>query len=257
MVAGRRRSYLLHVPSGYTGARQLPVVVTLHGYGQTAEEQLALSDFPALADRDRFVVVAPESLGRGWDFSPPSSDYTFIRSLTAALPSVACVDPHRFYATGISEGAAVVFALACTNVGDFAAYGAVAGAFYWPQCDGAPPRPIVYFHGTADPLVPINGGQIAGGTVAPARTSMATWAAHNGCQSGPRQSAVTSDVTLLTWTGCQDGADVDYYVIADGGHSWPGAPPAIARAAGTNLGRTTESISASQIMWDFFASQRR
>jgi poly(3-hydroxybutyrate) depolymerase len=121
----------------------------------------------------------------------------------------------------------------------------------------APPQPIVYFHGTADPLVPINGEVVAGITVAPARQAMADWAAHNGCSAGPHQSPVTADVTLIGWSGCRDDADIDYYVIAGGGHSWPGAPLAIVRTAGLFYGHTTESISASQIMWDFFARRSR
>jgi polyhydroxybutyrate depolymerase len=260
-VGGSARSYLLHTPPSYNGVRRFPVVVTFHGLGASAHEQLALSDFPAVADRDGFVVVAPQSRGPGWDFlTPPSwpeSDAAFIVALMADLPSVACVDPHRFYATGISNGAAVVFALACANIGGFAAYGAAAGAFYNPACDHAPPQPIVYFHGTADPLVPIGGGKVFGITVPPARQSMDQWAAHNGCPAGPRPSAIGSDVTLLAWTGCRNGADVDYYVIAGGGHSWPGAPPAIARVADRFFGHTTETISASQIMWDFFAQRHR
>jgi polyhydroxybutyrate depolymerase len=241
--------------------RRLPVVVTFHGLGANAAEQLALSDFAAVADRNDFLVVAPESRGAGWDFvspaSRPGSDAAFVVALMRALPSVACVDTHRFYATGISNGAAAVFGLACGNVGGFAAYGAVAGAFYVPACAGAPPQPIVYFHGTADPLVPINGGKVFGVTVAPARQSMAQWAAHNGCRPAAHQSAVASDVTLITWAGCRDGAEVDYYIVAGGGHSWPGAPPAIARVADLVFGRTTQSISASQIMWDFFAHRTR
>jgi polyhydroxybutyrate depolymerase len=255
------RSYLIHVPPGYNGVRPLPVVVTFHGFGATAQAQLALSGFAAVADRNGFVVVAPESRGPGWDFlSPPSrpgSDAAFVVALLRDLRSVASIDPRRCYATGISNGAAVVFALACGNVGGFAAYGAVAGAFYAPVCDRAPPQPIVYFHGTADPLVPIGGGKVFGITVAPAGQTMAAWAAHNGCQAAPSRSVIAPDVTLLAWPGHRSDADVHYYIVAGGGHSWPGAPRGIARVIDRFLGASTESISASQIMWDFFTHRSR
>jgi polyhydroxybutyrate depolymerase len=255
------RSYLLHVPHGYTGVRPLPAVVTFHGFGASAGAQLALSDFAAVADRNGFLVVAPESRGPGWDFlrppSRPGSDAAFVLALLDDLRSVASVDPHRIYATGISNGAAVVFALACANIGGFAAYGAVAGAFYSPLCDRAPPQPIVYFHGTADRLVPIGGGRVFGVTVAPVGQTMAQWAAHNGCRAEPRRSVIAPDVTLLTFRGGRDGADVHYYVIAGGGHCWPGAPPGIGRVTDRFLGRTTGSISASRIMWDYFAQRSR
>jgi polyhydroxybutyrate depolymerase len=260
-VGGADRAYLLHVPPGHEGIRPLPAVVTFHGLGANAQAQLALSGFAAVADRNGFAVVAPESRGLGWDFltpaSRPRSDAAFVVALLRELRSVAYVDPHRVYATGISNGAAVVFALACANVGGFAAYGAVAGAFYTPLCDRAPPQPLVYFHGTADPLVPIGGGRVFGVTVAPAGQTMARWAAHNGCGAEPRRSVIASDVTLLTFHGGRGGADVQYYVIAGGGHCWPGAPAGIARVTDRFLGHTTESISASQIMWDFFALRSR
>ncbi|HXW88296.1 MAG TPA: PHB depolymerase family esterase [Streptosporangiaceae bacterium] len=260
-VDGSARSYLIHIPPSYNGLRPLPVVVTFHGLGATAQAQLALSGFAAVADRNGFVVVAPQARRFGWDFltppSRPGSDAAFVVALLRDLRSVACVDPQRCYVSGISNGAAVVFALACGNVGGFAAYGAVAGAFYSPRCYRAPPQPIVYFHGTADRLVPIDGGRVFGVPIAPARQSMAAWAAHNGCPAGARRSVVASDVTLFSWAGGRGGADVDYYVIAGGGHSWPGADRSIAQFTDRFLGRTTESISASQIMWDFFARRSR
>ncbi len=260
-INNAERSYLVHVPPGYTDVRPVPVVVTFHGFGASAQAQLALSGFSAVADRNGFLVVAPESRGLGWDFltppSRPGSDASFVVAVLDDLRLVARIDPHRVYATGISNGAAVVFALACANVGGFAAYGAVAGAFYAPLCDRAPPQPLVYFHGTADPLVPIGGGRVFGVSVAPAGQTMARWATHNGCGAEPHPSVVASDVTLLTFHGGRDGADVHYYVIAGGGHCWPGAPPAIGRVTDRFLGHTTQSISASQIMWDFFANRRR
>jgi polyhydroxybutyrate depolymerase len=260
-VHGADRSYLVHVPAAYNGVRPLPVVVTFHGFGASAGAQLALSGFAAVADRNGFAVVAPESRGPGWDFlrppSRPGSDAAFVIAVLDDLRSVARVDSGRVYATGISNGAAVVFALACANVGGFAAYGTVAGAFYSPLCDRAPPQPIVYFHGTADRLVPIGGGRVFGVLVAPAGQTMARWAAHNGCRAEPRRSEIASDVTLLTYDGGRDGADVHYYVIAGGGHSWPGAPAGIGLVTDRFLGHTTGSISASQIMWDYFARRSR
>jgi polyhydroxybutyrate depolymerase len=250
-VDGSARSHLLHIPPAYNGVRRLPVVVTFHGLGDNAAEQLAVSGLAAVADRNGFVVVAPESRGPGWDLgtapSRPGSDAAFVVALRHDLPSVACVDEHRFDATGFSNGAAEVFALACANIGGFAAYGAVAGAYYLPACDRGPPQPIVYFHGTADPVVPIGGEIDSGITIAPARRYMAEWAAHNGCSAATHQMVISSDVTLVTWSGCRDDADVDCYIIAGGGHSWPGAP----------AGDTNDSVSASQIRWDFFAQRSR
>jgi polyhydroxybutyrate depolymerase len=98
---------------------------------------------------------------------------------------------------------------------------------------------------------------VFGVTVTPASQTRAQWAARNGCGAEPRRSVIGSDVTLLTLHGGREGADVQYDVIAGGGHCWPGAPAGIGRVADGSAGHTTESISASQVRWDFFAQRSR
>ncbi len=55
-------------------------------------------------------------------------------------------------------------------------------------------------------------------------------------------------VARRAYTHCADGADVVLYTIQGGGHSWPGGgylPECF-------VGRTTQSIDASSVMWAFF-----
>ena len=81
----------------------------------------------------------------------------------------------------------MTFALACAPKQSFAAFGGVGASFYRPVCNAAPPAPIIYFHGTADPVVPYEGGRVAGSParsitarVTAANQNMADWANHNG-----------------------------------------------------------------------------
>jgi poly(3-hydroxybutyrate) depolymerase len=60
------------------------------------------------------------------------------------------------------------------------------------------------------------------------------------------------DVRLTEWTECADDADVDYYRIARGGHTWPGTAPVIADAIEPTLGKTSQTVAASRLMWEFF-----
>jgi polyhydroxybutyrate depolymerase len=253
-VGGQARSYLVSIPPGYTGTAAVPVVYTFHGLGSNDRQQLAYSGFGKLGDQDGFIVVAPQAKGKvaEWDFlTPPrvpTSDAAFVEDLVRSVNATYCIDPNRQFATGISNGSAVVFALACSGLYPFAAYGGVAGAFFSDHCP-AGPTPIIYFHGTADPLVPIDGGKTVGNAdVKPAGQTMQAWADHDSCSSSPATSAVASDVTLHAWSGCADGTSVEYFVIAGGGHSWPGA----VSVAGGLLGPTTHSISATTLMWSFF-----
>lgn len=240
------RSFLLHVPRDVRNPS--PAVVTLHGRGSNAQEQLLLTGFEQQSEEGRFLVVAPNAVGGRWDLTG-TSDVEFIDRVLDAVP---CLDRSRVYASGMSMGSGMTFALACTPERRFAAFGGVALAAYQSQCDAAPPAPIIYFHGTADPIVPFRGGQPEGETVTlpPAPRAMRQWAAHNQCTADGVQR--DADVTQREWTQCAADADVDYYRVRGGGHTWPGADPFIAGAIEQTLGKTTQTVNATRLMWQFF-----
>ena len=85
--------------------------------------------------------------------------------------------------------------------------------------------------------------------------AMQEWADHNGCTQDASDE-VGNDVTLREWTQCQANADVEYYRVRGGGHTWPGASPFIADAIEPRLGKTTQTVDASRLMWEFFEGIR-
>ena len=245
-VSVGNRSFLLHVPTDFRDPS--PVVFTFHGRGSNAQQQLLLTGFEQVSEEGRFLVVAPQARNGRWDFTGGDTQY-----LQAVADAVPCADPERVYASGMSMGSALTFALACTPERKFAAFGGVALTVFEPQCETTPPAPIIYFHGTKDQVVPFRGGRPQGEDVnLPAvPVAMREWAAHNGC-TDEQASKVGKDVTLREWTSCESGADVEYYRVRGGGHTWPGASPFIADAIEQTLGKTTQSVDASRLMWEFF-----
>jgi polyhydroxybutyrate depolymerase len=150
-------------------------------------------------------------------------------------------------------GSAMTFALACAPQRTFAAFGGVALTLYEPQCEQSPPAPIIYFHGTRDQVVRFGGGQPANEdvTLPSVPAAMRDWAQHNEC-TVTQTTDVAKDVRLREWTGCADDVEVDYYRVRGGGHTWPGTSPFIADAVEQSLGKTTQSVNASRLMWEFF-----
>ncbi len=261
-VDGEQRTYELDVPASYAGAKPTPVVFTFHGRGSTGSQQLFLSGMDQVGNQNNFIVVAPSAIDGQWQFpltgSQTTADTAFLTELTTALETRLCIDKTRIYASGMSLGSAMTFVLACAKDRKFAAFGGVGASFYRQQCNESAPAPFIYFHGTADPIVPFEGGSVSGSPVgsltarvSPATENIQKWAAHNGCPAKPSKKQI-GDTTLIAWTGCTNNASVDFYRINGSGHTWPGADETIALFLEPQLGSTTQSVKASELMWKFF-----
>ena len=247
--AGVERSYVLYVPVG--PPRPRPVVVSIHGWGGNAAQQLDYTGIEAVSEREDFLVVAPNGAG-----TPPhfeligTQDVDFIVAMIDDVANHACIDRDRVFATGMSNGGAMSSVLGCRAADTFAAVAPVAAIVYIePFCANTAAIPVIAFMGTADTVVPFAGGRVnccGEWYVRPASDAMHDWAVHNGCAVPPIIERVGTDVELRRWDGCRDGAATRFYVVEDGGHSWPGAVPI------EGLGKTTTSVDATEEVWMFF-----
>lgn len=252
---GHTREYLLHVPPQYDGTTPAPVVVMFHGLGGDPETVVEATDMTTRADADDTILVVP--LGRGkpsqWNFrepvTDPQSDLAFVRDLMQEVQRTGCVDADRVFAAGFSNGSALTLALACDGSTRFAAYAAVAGPFYEPQCDDAPPASIIYFHGTADTTVPFSGAETVIGKLPPVNDTMSKWATRGRCPSAGATTTADDDVHHFAWRGCRGGTDVDIYAVVGGVHGWPGGGP---MSPGRSSHTAESPIDATALMWTFF-----
>jgi polyhydroxybutyrate depolymerase len=256
---GKTRTYQLYVPAAYKGTKPVPLVFNFHGFGSNAVQQMAYGDFKPQANKNDFLIVAPDGQGSGAgrhfsfaDSGGLQNDVQMVQSLLNHIEATLCVDSARVYSTGMSDGGAMTSVLACTLPNKFAAFAPVAVVVY---CGSAKSRPVAIqgYSGTADPVVPYNGGAVhcCGGTVLPSKpASMAKWAAHNKCNPKFTDVRVSSQVRRRTWTGCTGTSAVVFYIIIGGGHTWPGGIPI------PSLGLTTQQIKASDLIWKFFAAHK-
>jgi polyhydroxybutyrate depolymerase len=254
---GQRRTYQLYVPTSYTGTAKVPLVFNFHGWGSTAAEQMALADFGPIADQNDFLVVAPNGQDRGgrhWSFvAQPGlqSDVAMVGALLERIQASLCVDGRRVYATGMSDGGAMTSVLACTSADRFAAFAAVAVVVY---CADGEDRalPIQSYAGSKDPIVPTSGGRVSccGNPTLPSKAStLAKWGKHNRCK-GYSDVMIKPHVLRRTWRDCKPGSAAVYYLVKGDGHTWPGGPSL------GSLGHATKEISASKLIWDFFAAHK-
>jgi polyhydroxybutyrate depolymerase len=256
---GAERSYLLYVPASYDPAAPTPLVLSIHGFASWPANQMEVSQWNELAGEHGFIVAYPEGTGfpKRWNTSGTAGeggadDVTFLLELIDTLSQQYPIDPQRVYVNGLSNGGGMSNTLACLRPERIAAMGGVAGAYTEPAggCNPGRPVPVIAFHGTADRIVPYEGGQAGpSGWVFPAVPDWAAaWAERNGCDAPPEDLPAQGEVSGVRYTGCTSDADVVFYTVAGGGHNWPGG----GRLPEVIVGHTTEDIDASATMWEFF-----
>ena len=135
------RDYQVYLPDDLTGPA--PLVMVLHGCGQTSADVQRDWGMRAAADRYRFILVTPAITRwdglRGpncWGFwlpqhrqrrrGEPEDLYQIAREVEQRYP----IDPQRRYLTGLSSGGAMTAILAVTHNDYWAAVATVAGLPY-------------------------------------------------------------------------------------------------------------------------------
>jgi polyhydroxybutyrate depolymerase len=233
--------------------------MVLHGTGGSGATIAEYAGFDALGERERLIVAYPDGLNANWADGRPGGeggeDVAFIQRLIESLTTALNIDPARVYAFGHSTGGTMAQRLACRLPGQVAAVGAVAAPmpeYLKPECDGSAPVPIVLIQGTDDSNFAWLG---IPGTFLGAHATRDYWAAHNGCGIAsaqmPLPDSAPADGTLTIreqFTLCNDEAEVDFYGVYGGGHTYPGHT----FPGSQLLGPTSMDFDAAETLWAFF-----
>jgi polyhydroxybutyrate depolymerase len=266
---GLARTYIVHVPAGVT--RPSGLVVNLHAAGATGGDQAALTHYDSVADAHGFAVVYPDGIDFSWADGRGASvpdrqgvdDVGFISALVGKMIADYGINPGHVYATGLSAGAFMANRLACDRADLFAAIAPVAGTLgVAVPCNPSRPVSVMETHGTADPIVPFDGGPMTGrGGVSDvvAATAMAQrWRDIDGCGATTDETLPNAGDGLSTHrmasAGCAAGTSVVFMQVDGGGHTWPGAPEILPVQA---VGAASHGFDASEASWQFFAAHAR
>jgi len=270
-----RRSYLIHIPRGYTPEKALPLVAVIHGAFDTAKGIEKFSGFSLLADREGFAVLYPDGIGimgflQHWNAGhccgkAAAENWDDVGFIAAAIQDASTrikIDPERIYMVGFSNGGMLTHRFAAERGGLLAAAAPMAASIggrpsqddpEWHIPEPDVPISIIAFHGGDDDAVPVEGGvsrhRKNTRSYWSVKRSMAFWASANGCTDSAAEKNIRDGfVRVTSWTGCKDGNEIVLYLLKGWGHIWPG------RYFTASLEDThpLKNFDAAEIIWEFF-----
>ncbi len=281
---GIERTYHIVLPSDFSTEEPSPLVIALHGgggQGSQFDQGATQGTLTAAADERGVVLVFPEGVDKQWcdgrfaqlDIERQCDtvdDVAFISEIIDDMIQNYGIDPTRVYATGISNGGFMSVRLAIDLSEKIAAVAPVAAQLSVALEGKSPqlPIPIMIINGTEDPLVPFDGGDVrlfesgrSRGEVLSTAVTIEHFRQHNNCDPTPQLVELPdkdpddgTTVTVETYTGCDDGAEVILVKVIGGGHTWPGGKPYLSPKL---VGVVSHEINASEMILDFFLEHAR
>ena len=215
---GKSRTYHLSVPAGLVTGRLAPLVVVLHGAGDTAAEKMR-DWFGVEGKMSGSLFVYPQALQRTrsdgsggnttrWDLAG-TEDFALFDAILDEVAADYCVDRARVFVTGFSSGGNFSQQLACLRSKEVRALAVVAGPGpFVASCGGAVSAWMT--HDTDDSTLPVKD----------ARDSRDFWAAQDGCDSGT-WGDVAGRPECKRNTSCGAGNALVYCETSGVGHDVP------------------------------------
>jgi predicted peptidase len=165
---GTESPYVVFVPKDYDGTKEVPIILFLHGAGETknpkatkdGKKPVEVGLGPAIKKREKdfpFVVVIPRAENFGWGADTANAKRA-LAMLDATMKEYK-VDSKRQYLTGLSMGGMGTWSIATATPDRFAAIAPICGRGDPKQAAKLKDLPCWCFHGDADPTVKVEGSR--------------------------------------------------------------------------------------------------
>lgn len=278
-VGGRTRTFV--VVGEADGPAKRPLILVFHGSKQTGESHRRFTGraLDALAAEGRAVVAYLDGYRRNWNDARVASsfparrenvdDIAFAREVVSSLAEGHGIDTGSVVAIGFSNGGQMVIRL-LHEAAELLA-GAMIVAATMPERENfrgefssraGHPVPVAIVAGTADPIIPFEGGRsswwvrkvfsIDGRTLSAVATAE-YFARRNGITADAHRSepAASAKVPVETLGYREAGRPpVTLYIVRGGGHTVPGP------AVGPRVGRTAEHPGIREIVSEVLGELR-
>jgi len=274
------RSYRIHIPHCYDGAKPVPLVLVLHGYTSNSNVMARVTGFNEKADDEGCIVVYPNGAtdlllflayrvlhpshrwARFWNvgffwrnaglffdtaLSHDTDDVGFIKELISHLQDELYVNSSRIYIAGVSNGGMMSYRLASELSDTIAAIAPVAGT------SGGRYNEKTELYVVPDPEHPVSVVAFHGmnDTVVPyegdihympVNESISYWVDYNDCDPAPKiNKSKSGNVIVRTYNNGSENSEVKLYTIVNGTHDWFGSKNS-----------DISEISTTDLIWEFF-----
>ncbi|HSG09726.1 MAG TPA: PHB depolymerase family esterase [Longimicrobiales bacterium] len=232
------RTYTLHLPPKATGPGLMPLLIMLHGAGDTGASFRSRIGGDAATDEAGFITVYPDGISGTWSVGcgctsaelAGANDVIFLNTLIRQLAAELPVDTSRVFLAGYSQGGQLAQRYACTSGSPPAGVASVAASLYRgvaERCEPAAPFSVILIHGDADQVMRYDGFGGAANVLSAEETRDA-WVGAMGCAAEPSEEVLPDDnadgteVRVSRFSGCLAGSLVEFDRVRGGGHTWPG-----------------------------------
>ncbi len=278
IVDGRERQYLIHLPPSYSTNTKMPILFGLHGGGGNYENTIKFYNLNGLADKNNFIVIYPNAIGKSWTMKGFATrtkgndsavdDVHFISVLIDTIIQHYKGDSTYVFTTGISRGGEFSLYLAdklSTRITAIAPVCASVPKEFLKTYSFKHLTPVLLINGTADPLIPYNGGYGKylrtdepgeGFDMASTDDLTAKISALDSCNLSYKTYAIPDNDPDDGCTATKDmlyctNWNVEFIKIENGGHTWPGGKQYLPKFI---IGKVCRDFNAEDEIFDFFLS---
>jgi polyhydroxybutyrate depolymerase len=261
MAGGARRSFIYYAPRGLDPNTPVPLLIVPHGTNMSGQGMFDITQYAAIADREKFVAIFPDGIDGPGSFAPwnvgsgvcglgafvvgAGNDQAFVDAMIAFAEQDQCIDSRHIFMTGFSMGGYFSHETACVSSKIAAIAPHSGGTHDLSRCP-AKPKPAILFHFTSDSLIGYECGSAA-------RDQLVK---RNGCSASGPELVPVKGGKCEYYKGCSAGqvalCSFDPPASADdglpSGHGWSGG----SKAGAESFGAISTTESASELGWAFF-----
>ena len=251
------REFYIVNPNNLTSDSQVPLLISLHGGADYADANMQYTGFLDIIDEKGFVAIFPQGTiaegkgDTGWYAGGDCSglevcDLSFIERLIDYSIESLNIDKNRVYVSGFSNGAFMVYTLACFLSDKIAAFAPVSGSMSpddYQICNPQRPIPVIHIHGINDDSIPVQGSDY----VTPLQDVSSYLSSINNCAQNSVVDGEDTNEDGYAWyseisSDCNDNVTVNFTYLENFGHNWPSTESSKGGGA---------DIDGASFIWEF------